>query len=303
MSKDSINKIPFGLKDGLMVQVSDVERGLNCDCVCPACGRRLQANKGNKISHYFSHDPSLKTTSCDSAFETSIHLMAKQIISDEGGIAYPQLTVKLTQTDANGASHSDDEIVEEALTKKFREVLLEKRLEDIRPDIIGYGTEGAFLIEVAVTHFSDTNKKKKIRALGLPAIEIDLSSVSYTSTKEELKKLIIEEATNKKWLSNPKVPEIKKIIKTRLDEKIRLINESIYKARSARVERKHNTVPLRKKIYKKNYSLKEKESKEYSNRWFLCEACRYIFDMSNDDVPKNINTVSCPECGYGVSTN
>jgi hypothetical protein len=59
MSIVSNNKIPFGLKEGILVHVSDVASGLACGCVCPECNGKLQANKGKsgKGTHYFSHDP------------------------------------------------------------------------------------------------------------------------------------------------------------------------------------------------------------------------------------------------------
>lgn len=68
----SDNRIPFGLKNGILVGVSEVDSGLACDCICPSCHRKLQ---GKKVSHYFSHDPSEDTEICKSAFETAIWLI------------------------------------------------------------------------------------------------------------------------------------------------------------------------------------------------------------------------------------
>jgi hypothetical protein len=68
----SDNKIPFGLKNGILVSVSEVDSGLACGCVCPSCYKKLQAKKGKKVAHYFSHDPAEDTKECKSAFETAI---------------------------------------------------------------------------------------------------------------------------------------------------------------------------------------------------------------------------------------
>ena len=151
MRKILNNKIPFGLKDGLLVEVSEVESGLACDCVCPSCKRRLQANKGEIVSHYFSHDPSAKTKACESAFETSIHLMAKQILSEDACLNFPSLTISVSGKDANGNEHVEEMQLEEEAQRFFERVELEKRLEEIRPDIISYISGSPFLIEVAVT--------------------------------------------------------------------------------------------------------------------------------------------------------
>ena len=87
-------QIPFGLKNGVMVQVSEVKSGLACDCVCPVCKRPIQARKGSKRAHHFSHDPSEETKTCEGAFETSVHLMAKQILSEDGFSITPELILK-----------------------------------------------------------------------------------------------------------------------------------------------------------------------------------------------------------------
>jgi hypothetical protein len=196
--KTSNNKIPFGLKNGILVDVSEVESGLACGCVCPSCHRKLQANKGKIVSYYFSHDPSEDTRACESAFETAIHLMAKQILSEEGNAFFPELILRVTQSDANGVLHEEKGIVESESLKRFDRVELEKRLENIRPDIIAYQGGVPFLVEVAVTNFSDNEKIKLIRSKSISAIEIDLSKVSYTTTKEELKQLVIKKVNNKK---------------------------------------------------------------------------------------------------------
>lgn len=48
-------KIPYALKDGILVHVDSVERGLACGCLCPACNNAVQARQGQRNSHHFSH--------------------------------------------------------------------------------------------------------------------------------------------------------------------------------------------------------------------------------------------------------
>ena len=38
-------KITYALKDGEIVSIEDVKSGLNCSCICPACGDPLVAKK------------------------------------------------------------------------------------------------------------------------------------------------------------------------------------------------------------------------------------------------------------------
>ena len=102
MDELSKNKIPFGLRNGILVDVSEVESGLACNCVCPECKGKLQARKGFKVTHYFAHDPSSNVHNCRSAFETSVHLMAKQILSEEMYINFPNLFMKVENNDDDG---------------------------------------------------------------------------------------------------------------------------------------------------------------------------------------------------------
>lgn len=296
------NKIPFGLKNGILVDVSEVDSGLDCGCVCPSCHRKLQANKGKKVSYYFSHDPSEDTKECKSAFETAIHLMSKQILSEEGAALFPILSINVTQSDANGISYEEKGLVEDKSFKKFELVELEKTLDDIRPDIIAYQNSIPFLIEVAVTHFSNSEKIKRIREKNIHAIEIDLSKVDYTTTKEELRKLIVDDADNKKWLSNPDAVLVKQKLKSKLDEKIRIINENIYRSRN----KTQNSYVTYTRLPVKKYSPHELHSgdirtKQYDPRWFLCEACRYVFKVPLKEAPYTIETIQCPECDHDVS--
>ncbi|MDF1688373.1 MAG: hypothetical protein P1U35_02050 [Cycloclasticus sp.] len=302
MSHVSNNKIPYGLKNGRLIHVSCVESGLACGCVCPSCKRKLQANKGKIVSHYFSHDPSAEIKSCESAFETSIHLMAKQILSEDGYSMMPGLTLSDSMLDANGHSHTESLLLESEQRTVFDRVELEKRLDEIRPDIIAYIDGQPLLIEVAVTSFVKPKKKQIIRELGLPAIEIDLSTVGYATPEDELRKLLNASSGNKKWLSNPKAIRAKEQLNTTLKEKIQLINQGIYKARNKRYV--PNKKPPRPKPMKASpYLRKPSEVANHSgSRWFLCEACRHQFEVLLQNVVPSSETIPCPSCEHAVST-
>ncbi|WHY77279.1 competence protein CoiA family protein [Neobacillus sp. WH10] len=63
-------KLPYGLKDGKLVHISDVEKGLKCECVCPACNHPLIARKGEKTAHHFAH---YNGSECAKSVETALH--------------------------------------------------------------------------------------------------------------------------------------------------------------------------------------------------------------------------------------
>ena len=60
--------------------IDAVENGMACGCVCPCCKERLMAkNGGTKRMHHFAHASGVD---CEGAYETMLHLLAKERIQD-----------------------------------------------------------------------------------------------------------------------------------------------------------------------------------------------------------------------------
>ena len=191
-------KIPFGLKGQLMVSIAEVQSGLACGCHCPACGEPLIARKGSKNVHHFAHQGD---ADFPSALETSVHLMAKQIIAQQKRLTKPQLTLRERDTDSDGFPTWQELTIPEA-NIRFSSVETEKEVTNLKIDAVGRNHRGTeLLIEFFVTHEVPEEKKEKIRGLGKSAIEIDLSDVSYSITEAKLKDLIVESTKNKRWIS------------------------------------------------------------------------------------------------------
>jgi hypothetical protein len=69
-----------------LVPVGDVESGLKCGCLCPACKAPLVAKKGKKNQHHFSH---YGQDECEHGVETALHLAAKDIIAKHKKLHLP----------------------------------------------------------------------------------------------------------------------------------------------------------------------------------------------------------------------
>ena len=66
--------------DGHFVNVDDVKTGQECGCICPACKEPLVAkNKGTVRVHHFAH---LSGTECGLAYESMLHLLAKERVQN-----------------------------------------------------------------------------------------------------------------------------------------------------------------------------------------------------------------------------
>ena len=74
--------LTYAINDkGHFVKVDDVPAGVDCNCFCPACNEPLIAkNKGNKRVHHFAHKSG---TECVHAFESMLHILAKEKIREE----------------------------------------------------------------------------------------------------------------------------------------------------------------------------------------------------------------------------
>lgn len=64
--------------EGVLVHIDSVPKGNNCGCICPACKKPLQAKNAGKLrKHHFAHQIGVD---CPTAFETVLHLLAKERI-------------------------------------------------------------------------------------------------------------------------------------------------------------------------------------------------------------------------------
>src|SRR5258707_9534186 len=84
-------KLPFGLKDGAIVHISEAKQGLACGCVCPSCKEPLVARKGSVTIHHFAHH---KGTDCAKGVETALHLASKRILVDRRVMTLPAVHIQ-----------------------------------------------------------------------------------------------------------------------------------------------------------------------------------------------------------------
>lgn len=168
-----------------LVNIQQVERGLACNCTCFECGEVVIARKGEINEHHFAHASNKE--SCTINLESVLHKYAKEVILESLGLMLPALP------------NSDDE----AAWWSFDKVLPEFSLGLIRPDLVAYFDGEPILIEIAVTHFIDQDKLKKIETFKAKCLEINLSNLFKSEIEIpsiEAKKQILENLDNRKWI-------------------------------------------------------------------------------------------------------
>ncbi|OAL81582.1 hypothetical protein AY606_02290 [Acinetobacter sp. SFB] len=168
-----------------LVSIEQVKRGFACQCTCFECGETVIARKGEIKEHHFAH--ASNKTSCTINTESVLQKYAKEVILESMGLMLPALP------DSDNA----------AAWWSFETLLPEFSLGLIRPDLVGYFDGEPILIEIAVTHFIDAEKLKRIEIFKSKCIEINLSSLlksNISIPSPDAKKEIIENLDNKKWV-------------------------------------------------------------------------------------------------------
>lgn len=184
------SKLIYALKDGNIVSIDDVPSGKECGCVCPACGNKLWARKGEQRMHHFAHEPH---THCEYGYESSLHLAAKVILSRSKKMVIPPVYVEFPQ------SGKPEELLYPEKKIPVDRVELEKHFDDIIPDIVVYSGDKYFFIEIYVTHPIDDEKLKKLKEKNISTIEIDLSKIKRDISVEELSDILLNSSPQKSW--------------------------------------------------------------------------------------------------------
>ena len=185
-------KLIYALKDGEITSIADVESGLKCGCVCPACGEPLVAKKGSKVMHHFAHHAG---TNCEYGYQTSLHLAAKDILSKAKKMVIPAVTIDFPGTYKRERVSEEKEI-------EIDRVELERRFDDIIPDVVVYSGGKCFFVEIFVTHRVNDAKLAKLKKANISTIEMNLSKIEQTISAEELRGILLQHNDAKKWIYN-----------------------------------------------------------------------------------------------------
>jgi hypothetical protein len=142
------------------------------------------------------------------ARESLLHLKAKEILARERRIRFPDLPLE-AKTRAQDRSVLRRQAVVPSDMVHLESVILEKHLGRVRPDVVAttapseHWPAGHLLVEITVTNSIADARLAKIREMGMPAIEIDISRMGGRVTEDEFARLVVEEQAGKRWLYHP----------------------------------------------------------------------------------------------------
>lgn len=194
MEKSAPNPV-YALRDGKLVHISAVERGLKCNCICPECNAPLVARKGEKVMHHFAHHTQ---TDCRCTGESVLHLAAKNLLSQANKMVVPAVFVKFP------GSSRYDELIRGPTEILIDHVELEKHFGSLTPDVVVYSKGKFFFVEIFVTHRVDEAKLKKLKTEQISTLEIDLSRSNGNVSPAELSHFLLDDCKEKAWIYNAK---------------------------------------------------------------------------------------------------
>ena len=215
------------------VFIDDVpQNGNQCDCFCPYCHAPLQAKKeGNKRQHHFAHMPD---SECNVSHESTLHLLAKEIIEEKKAVTVPAYYPKrYTDCHEQTLENSKDYLYWEyyyddfedlrtdmerdnfdpywrlrffdSQQLRFKHVEIEKTDESnsLRADCIGTTANGIqYIIEICVTHKIDELKLEKIRKGNMNCIEIRIPK-DFALNKVLLTDYLLNNTQGRVWINYP----------------------------------------------------------------------------------------------------
>lgn len=186
-------------------------RGLKCNCICAACKRSLVAKMGEVKAPHFAHyveKGTILDCSAQKANESGLHQMAKEIVKESTYINLPAIEIEAEydlSRNVNDEKQCEPLHIKDKQTWHFLSAEVEKTCKGFTPDVYLHGEKTDLLVEIMVTHPVGDEKKERVKQVGLPMIQIDISDI-YNDlegfSKEILRRELIDSVEHKHWIYN-----------------------------------------------------------------------------------------------------
>jgi len=215
-------KVPFGRQGDVLLAPTDTfAAGLDCQCCCPGCGARLILKKGSRRSHFAHHN----APGSDQCVESAIHAAAKQVLVECGALMVPEVSFHISAATQDGGELHEYEVLSPQRRIRFDRTVAEVAIDMIRPDVVGYRGDRQLLVEMFFRHRVDEDKRTKLKRLGFPALEIDLSDLDPQDGFEAVKDRVIKGVHHKEWLVYPRSDEHLAYLQHKLQVRVDAAND------------------------------------------------------------------------------
>lgn len=187
---------------GRLIHVDAAQRGKACGCRCLACDEALIARHGDIKAHSFAH---ASGTECQFAVDAVLNRLAQELIAAAGVFVSPPLSVRASCSGPLGLIRREATI--EARRLRVESAVVDRRVHKLRPSVVLTISGHELLLELTYGHRLDAHKRGAIEALGMAAIEMHVGEGMF-DTVEQFARQLLEEASHKHWIFNPKARAI-----------------------------------------------------------------------------------------------
>jgi len=192
--------VKYGERNGELIHVDSVEKGLACNCICAACKRTLIAKKGDVLEHHFAHEAD--DVICSPSPETLIHRFAKQQVAKLKVLILPGFEVEADIEWADRIRHTAYWRVFPYFRLPVISAAVEVGLGTIRPDVLCKVEPKQIAVEVYFRHKVSPEKIERFqREHYLSAVELDLSNLPMNASAKEIQ-VAINSPQRWTWLNN-----------------------------------------------------------------------------------------------------
>ena len=170
-------------------------------CYCPIFNEKLIPKMCEKNMWHFSHS---KDSNCENAFETSLHLYAKEVFKNNSQLKFPEINLHdalymnmfkdkfltediLTWLYYNEFGTEQDTIIFKSNVYNYKWISNETKIDNFIPDIIIEINNKPVAIEIVVTHSVDKVKTEKVQKNNIDMLEIYLSPKDINEKMKEEK--------------------------------------------------------------------------------------------------------------------
>lgn len=189
--------INVALKDDKIVTIDEVERGLECGCVCIHCHARLKARKGDEREHHFAHHDGQGTMAC---YENAFRVATREAFLKSGEIQLP--------IDRINENH---EIIHDVFPFKYNSV---KIIDSVKKSgkgleiLVELMNEKDVLLDVLIStrNQSGENIENKDFRENISRIRINLTNFQ-AMTFDEFRRYLAYDIHSKEWIYNKKTDD------------------------------------------------------------------------------------------------
>ena len=216
--------IPFAFReiDGSFVDVSEVERGRKCGCICPSCKTPLIARQGNIKQWHFAHASRAvyeKTNKeCEFSFFVSVRLMARQVVGESLKVRLPKYEDTVSfDADSWIGSPPKKFIVTDEKTVIIDGIEIEKSIYGVEVDI--YGNVHGYPLILYFTH-PGRNLPPDLMSpeddqCGIVEVSLVNTYPLFVSNNkrgqsyiEKLRYFLAEDINSKRWIYHPRYKKV-----------------------------------------------------------------------------------------------